>query len=577
MSYEVDINVDIKELILLENIGFGSFGDVYTANCPTKFGYKIIAVKKLRHSQDSIKYLERELIILSRLKHPNIVTLYGISKDQANRFHILLEYSECGSLYNLLHNEQYTVLDICRPFWMLQCAKGIAYLHERNIIHRDLKTENILLFNKFRTLKLCDFGTVKEIASNNTGNTGTPNYMAPEVANGEKYDTKCDVYSFGIIFWEVMSRQKPFYHLGDIHPVALQKKVAEGIRPPMNDIQNLRNLEGIEELIEKCWHMESMNRPTIQQVLKKLKTSYGYIEFEDDLFNVEILETNDSLKVKDLILQVPSTIKKIPRQDIILEGKYIGIGAFGDVHKAKWRTVDDEKRIAAKRYRYLGNVDSYLERELKYISSLNHENIITIHGISVDNDYRVLLLYEYANCGSLDNLLHGNKEILDYSYIEALNWMHQLVKGMAYMHDRNIVHRNLKPSKLLFVHNFRTVKICSSSCMTEVSTQMTFATDIAVYMAPEVFNGQTFTKKCDVYSFGIILWEVMSRKRPFENKGNVHIHNLVLEGSRPDLNDANIFDKNSISIKNLISKCWNSDPQERPTMNDLTVSLGNGI
>jgi len=62
----------------------------------------------------------------------------------------------------------------------------------------------------------------------------------------------------------------------------------------MNDIQNLRNLKGIEELIEKCWHMESRNRPTIQQVLKKLKTSYGYIEFEDDLFNVEILETNDS-------------------------------------------------------------------------------------------------------------------------------------------------------------------------------------------------------------------------------------------------------------------------------------------
>ncbi|XP_034480368.1 mitogen-activated protein kinase kinase kinase 7-like [Drosophila innubila] len=190
-------------------------------------------------------------------------------------------------------------------------------------------------------------------------------------------------------------------------------------------------------------------------------------------------------------------------------------------------------------------------------------------------------------------MLHGNKGSLDYSYTDALNWMHQLVKGMAFMHDRNIVHRNLKPSKLLFVHNFQTVKIGSSSCMTEVSTQMTFATDLPVYMAPEVLNGQTFTKSCDVYSFGTILWEVMSRKRPFANKGYPLIRYLVLKGTRPDLNDANIFVRNSSPIKylinkywdnmsrdfqpinNLISKCWDSNPQERPTMNDLIVSLGN--
>ncbi|XP_034480935.1 serine/threonine-protein kinase TNNI3K-like [Drosophila innubila] len=122
MENEVDINVDINEIILLENIGYGQFGDVYTAKCPTKFGDKIIAVKKLRNPQDSSNNLERELNFVSRLKHTNIVTLYGISIDQEKRFHILQEYSECGSLYKFLHNNETTVPDNHKHYWMIQCG-----------------------------------------------------------------------------------------------------------------------------------------------------------------------------------------------------------------------------------------------------------------------------------------------------------------------------------------------------------------------------------------------------------------------------------------------------------------------
>ncbi|XP_062121453.1 putative mitogen-activated protein kinase kinase kinase 7-like [Drosophila sulfurigaster albostrigata] len=91
--------------------------------------------------------------------------------------------------------------------WMLQCAKGIEYLHKKNIAHRDLKTQNLLLFNGYHTLKICDFGTVKELVTKNTQDVGTVCYMAPEVYNfnvNEKYNEKCDVFSFGIIFWEVV-------------------------------------------------------------------------------------------------------------------------------------------------------------------------------------------------------------------------------------------------------------------------------------------------------------------------------------------------------------------------------------
>ncbi|XP_034480363.1 probable serine/threonine-protein kinase DDB_G0271682 isoform X1 [Drosophila innubila] len=565
MENEVDINVDIKEIILLENIGQGAFSDVYSAKCPTKFADKIIAVKKLRNSQDSSKNLERELIILSRLKHPNIVTLYGISKDEVNRFHILLEYSECGSLYNFLHVKKNSVSDKNKLYWMLQCAKGIEYLHDQNIVHRDLKTANLLLYDEFQTLKLCDFGTVREIASNNTANTGTANYMAPEVMVSGKYDTKCDVYSFGIIFWEVLSRKKPFYHLGNITPLTLQNKVAKGVHPPLSDIQGLENLDGIKELIERCWHTESKERPTIQQVLQQLESSYGYIEFEKKICTVE--NSNDSMEGEDLIFEANW-------QDIILK-QAIGSGRLTKVYKADWRAVDGEKTIAVKTYKYLKNEGQYFERKLKYISRISHDNIIRLYGISQDNNNRFALLMEYADCGSLYNVLHGNEGSMDYSFIEALNWMHQCVKAMAYLHDRGIIHCHLKPTTMFFVNDFQRLKICSSSYMNDEFTMMTSVAGTPQYMSPEEMNGGKNTEKSDVYSFGITLWEVMSRKKPYFSMDS-HLRMAIedVKGKRPDLNDVNIF-TNSDSIKDLISKCWDSDPKKRPSMKDLIESIGN--
>ncbi|KAL7741168.1 hypothetical protein ACLKA6_018192 [Drosophila palustris] len=102
---------------------------------------------------------------------------------------------------------------------MLQCAKGVAYLHGLNpkIIHRDLKSQNLLLLDNYRTLKICDFGTLRPLATMMTV-VGTAAYMAPEVYAstqvdlGSDYTEKCDVYSFGIVCWEIMSQKKPFYH-----------------------------------------------------------------------------------------------------------------------------------------------------------------------------------------------------------------------------------------------------------------------------------------------------------------------------------------------------------------------------
>ncbi|KAH8410505.1 hypothetical protein KR215_010381, partial [Drosophila sulfurigaster] len=179
--------------------------------------------------------IEKEFGLLSLANHDNIVRFLGITKDGDNRTVMVMEYAACGSLHNMLHNNGISLAYTRRNGvgWMLQCAKGVEYLHKFSpkILHRDLKPQNLLLFNDCRTLKICDFGTAKELATKMSNGVGTARYMAPEIVEGSKYTEKCDVYSFGIILWEVISRKKPFYNLENKTSYFILNKVIEGKIP----------------------------------------------------------------------------------------------------------------------------------------------------------------------------------------------------------------------------------------------------------------------------------------------------------------------------------------------------------
>lgn len=128
-----------------------------------------------------------------------------------------MEFSEGGSLCNVLHkykNIEYSAGHAMS--WARQCAEGVAYLHAmdpRPLIHRDLKPPNLLLFDSGRVLKICDFGTVTVKATLMTDNKGSAAWMAPEVFEGQSYNEKCDVFSWSIILWEILSRELPFKNM----------------------------------------------------------------------------------------------------------------------------------------------------------------------------------------------------------------------------------------------------------------------------------------------------------------------------------------------------------------------------
>ncbi|GAB6027640.1 Mitogen-activated protein kinase kinase kinase 7 [Chamberlinius hualienensis] len=285
--------IEFTEIEMLEMVGKGSFGVVSKA----KWRDKIVAVKMINSELERKAFLV-ELRQLSRVNHPNIVKLYGAC--QSKPVCLVMEYAEGGSLYNVLHGNaqpEYTAAHAIS--WALQCSRGVAYLHgmkPKALIHRDLKPPNLLLIMGGTVLKICDFGTACDIQTHMTNNKGSAAWMAPEVFEGSNYSEKCDVFSWGIILWEVISRQKPF---DDIRGSAYQIlwAVHSGKRPPL-----IRGCpKPLELLMNRCWAKEPHLRPSMDEVVNIMshvfvffKGSEQPIKYPDNLCNDSESDSDES-------------------------------------------------------------------------------------------------------------------------------------------------------------------------------------------------------------------------------------------------------------------------------------------
>lgn len=254
--------IEFKELQFYEVVGKGAFGVVSRA----KWRSKDVAVK-LIETESERKAFMTELKQLSRVNHPNIVKLYGACTKPPTVC-LVMEYAEGGSLYNVLHGAGPQPIYTCAHAmsWLLQCAKGVEYLHgmkPKALIHRDLKPPNLLLIMGGTVLKICDFGTACDIQTHMTNNKGSAAWMAPEVFEGNMYSEKCDVFSFGIILWEVITRRKPFDEIGG-PAFRIMWAVHNGTRPPL--IQNLP--KPLELLMTRCWSGNPPERPSMAEVAR---------------------------------------------------------------------------------------------------------------------------------------------------------------------------------------------------------------------------------------------------------------------------------------------------------------------
>uniref|UniRef100_A0A6B2LD35 Protein kinase domain-containing protein n=1 Tax=Arcella intermedia TaxID=1963864 RepID=A0A6B2LD35_9EUKA len=209
--------------------------------------------------------------MMVHLRHPNIVAFLGGCLNPPDIF-IVTEYMERGDLFSILNNPNIIIEEFHKRKFTLDTVKGMTYLHSKNIIHRDLKTYNLLV-DKDWDVKVGDFGLAKVIEDDSSRMTvcGTTAWAAPEVLKEQHYTIKADVYSFGICFWEICTRQEPFKNMKPSQVVLAI--VNEKLRPEIpSDIR-----KEYVSIIEACWDEIPEDRPSFAGLVEELE----YIQAPD--------------------------------------------------------------------------------------------------------------------------------------------------------------------------------------------------------------------------------------------------------------------------------------------------------
>eukprot|EP01103_Thecamoeba_quadrilineata_P016060 TRINITY_DN5267_c0_g2_i1.p1 TRINITY_DN5267_c0_g2~~TRINITY_DN5267_c0_g2_i1.p1 ORF type:complete len:1706 (+),score=349.49 TRINITY_DN5267_c0_g2_i1:81-5198(+) len=270
--------VDFQELELIEVLGKGAFATVWSALLDKNMD---VAVKVLNDRPDdpeennnSFNEFQREVFIMSFLVHPNLVKLIAISLKPLS---MIMECLKLGTLYHALPNESIVWTNKLSLKIALDIAKGMEYLHSviPPIIHRDLRSPNVLLATTDEDqpiiAKVADFGLARLLFPTMAGGDFNPNWLAPEIMRGEEYNTAVDVYSFGVIVWELLTREKPFGEYDKVwrNHFEFKNQILKGLRPTIPEQARASN-PAICQMIVKCWDDNPMCRPTFASVIPLL-------------------------------------------------------------------------------------------------------------------------------------------------------------------------------------------------------------------------------------------------------------------------------------------------------------------
>jgi len=272
------IDFQQDEVILHERLGSGGSGaSIYRCTISgITFAAKILKTDTVEETIDALK---REIKIMEQLSHPNIVKYLAHDLTKPGELRLYLEYysGTLNDVINKRNNQKnsFSLSEICG--YIFQISKGLHYLHTlpTPIVHRDIKSENVFITlnteGNVQFLKIGDFDTSKYLDSKKTftKNTGTEGFMAPEVcslAENQGYTSKADIWSLGMVMYELMDAEKPFH---EIHPAARWKETVKGTRPQLKK----ENYERYQELIplwEKLTDKNPEKRPSAKKIIQKL-------------------------------------------------------------------------------------------------------------------------------------------------------------------------------------------------------------------------------------------------------------------------------------------------------------------
>ena len=448
-KYEFNNFTKVIEGIFPKELGSGSFGRVFlVAHNETKelFALKTIEKRKIMTTYGRLDIIHEEINIHSKLSHQNIIKLYNIYEDEET-INIIMEYAPKGNLYHLIKQEKNGFSEHKAFEYFIQILNAVYYLHSNNIIHRDIKPENILI-SADNKLKLCDFGWAKELTLENRSTfCGTMEYMAPEIVGSENYDYSVDIWSLGILLYELLFGHSPF-------KANTTNNIIQNIKSHELNYDNKNLSNSCKDLIQKLLEMNPQKRLKLKDILehsfikkhsklliykKKSPTKMTNIDKIQNRLNKNIkVINNNNPSNNEAQLSKDKKNKKMQRSNTFINSNIDFKFGIKSISSKQILFKDIKEKETSKKYSHKSNkqlailakfrysLNAQLEKAKKSIENISFKNSenFTFEDIrdsqllkNKNNDYRFYKKYKsskYNNYYNFNNFKTEESKVKEY-------------------------------------------------------------------------------------------------------------------------------------------------------------------
>lgn len=591
----------LESLELKEVLGKGQFGHVRRAlvtldngdTGPATVAVKVYLKAELDGDEGlSTEDIETERQNMINMKHIFLVPFLGMREYRAwtvdHSIQIVMPYYPCGSLNTYL-DQQHAIPVEQLSLYGYQIAAGMAYIHNKHVLHRALAARNILVVSESHVV-ISDFMLSREASNSDYYYSRKQRslpllWYPPEYLLTNKFSKPADVWSYGVLCWELFSQgQQPYSDVEELTDVP-ESKLKESLLQHLQSGHTLCIPEDtpapFQHIMRECWQVEKEKRPDFATISSQLsKTNTTHIES-----GVRDLSLDNALVEKQAKRgytngnRAAEKISNI-RKNVEEKGQLLSLSDFtfssgkhpepGQQVDAVCRKFSLNQHVWVKAYTKFSHTahDDFVE-EVKRLLEFEHKNIVPLKGC-IMQDNMLMLVTPCYNFGTLRDYLDNEKDAINDK--QKKTYCKQIASGMQYLSSHNCVHRDLrlchvylKNTNNLVIADFGLSRMCDAMYYRQ---HRNIGSDAFVVYPPEVIeqlctgSSVKFSTTCDVWSYGILLWELYS--------SNIAYHDIWVDGNIIPKKLHLFFSDNKrlmVSpdwpeyIQELIALCW----QERST------------
>lgn len=552
---------------IVARLGQGGMGTVYRV-----LDHELdrtIALKTIRPDLASnavaLRRLKQETLLARQIAHRNVIRVFDLGVAEDGLRFITMEFVDGSDLRTLMGGRKGLPTDEAVAI-LIQICQGLSAAHHEDVFHRDLKPPNILISADGR-VRIVDFGLARTFE--NTGIThsgvilGTPAYMSPEQALGDPGDVRSDLFSFGVIAFELLTGELPFPNS------TLAESLLSRTRGRARSVEAVNPAvpAWLARIVMRCLERDPSNRYASAQ------------EIVDDLLARDVC-----------IYAAPDLSSGVLPPGTMVGSRYrieaeAGEGGMGKVYRAT--DLDLHRTVALKVVRpdLASNSDTLdqLMHEISMASQISHKNVLRIHDLGEASGLRFVSM-AWAEGEDLGQLLKRTGPLPEERILELAI---EICEGLEAAHDQGISHRDLKPSNVLLTsgghaciadfglaHSIDPQMLCAPKPAELDSALGLSASSSGTprYMSPEQVDGACIDHRTDIYSLGLILYEMATGRIPFNDASvfQTMTERLTETPGSPKLLNPGLSDK----LTAIIMRCLEREPEKRyGTVRDLLDDL----